>query len=146
MICRNLVTVNYYHGAPISYMECWNHVTTNDLWSPIPYMECRDLVTANDLWFPHTLYGMWEPCNNILHTYRMWKPFNFQRLMVPFTLIGMQELSMTLMMPKPYIQCGNLVTVNNSWSPYTLYGMQQLSMNLMASHTLYGMWESCNCQ
>ena len=30
----------------------------------------------------------------------------------------------------PYMECGNLVTVNDLWSPYTLYGMQ----------------EPCNCQ
>ena len=26
-------------------------------------VQCRNLVTVNDLQFPHTLYGMWEPCN-----------------------------------------------------------------------------------
>ena len=88
---------------------------------------------------PHNLYGMWEPCN-------------CQWLMVPI----------------PYMECRNLVTVNDCYGPPNLIlnaGTLYLSMTVMVPHTLiwmvgnlitindlwspitlYGMWGPCNCQ
>ena len=74
------------------------------------------------LMVPHTLYGMWEPCNC---QWLLWSPH---------TLYGMQDpcnCQWLLWSPIPYMECRNLVTVNDSYgSPHTLYGMQ----------------EPCNCQ
>ena len=47
----------------------------------------------------------------------------------------------------PFMECRNLVTVNDSYdAPNTLYGMWKPynSQYPMVSHTLYGMWEPCN--
>ena len=127
MECGNLVTVNDL-WSPIPYMDGRDLITINDLWSPITYMECGNLVTVNDLWSPyliwivgvlylsmtcgpHTLYGMWEPCN-------------CQWLMVPQTLYGMWEPcihSMTVMVPKPYMECRNLLSVNDFGPPYLIW-------------------------
>ena len=68
----------------------------------------------------HTLYGMWE-C------------YFCQRL---------------LWSPKPYVECRNLVTVNDLWFPnhYMECG-DLLSVNdCFVSLTLYGKQEPCICQ
>ena len=61
---------------------------------------------------PHTLYGMLEPCN----------------------------LSMTVMVPIPYMECRNHVSVNDCFGPpYLIWnaGTFYLSMTY-GPHTLYG--------
>ena len=119
----NLVTVNDSYGptyliwnvgtlqrsmilmVPIPYMECGNLVTINAWWCPIHYVECGNFVTINGLWSPWTPYGMWGPCNGILHMYDliwMWEPCNCQWLLWSHI---------------PYMECGNPATVNNSYGP-----------------------------
>ena len=69
---------------------------------------------------PHTLYGMWEPCN----VNDLWSP-------------------------KPYMECRNLVTVNDCYGPpYLIWNDRNLvSVNdCYGPNTLYGMQEPCNCQ
>ena len=105
---------------------------------PIPYMDGRDLININDLWSPITLYGMQEPCNC---QWLLWSPY----------LIWMQGnlyLSMTVMVPIPYMECRNLLSVNDLWSPIPyMDGRDLITINdLWSPITLYGMWEPSNCQ
>ena len=124
------------YGPPIPYMECRNLVTGYQ-----PHVLCGNLVTVNNLWFPHTLYGMWEPCNC------QW--------LIPYTLYGMQEpcngVSPTCMMwffrsPIPVMDCQNLVTVNVSYCPHTLYGMWEACNVVPYMYNMIWMQEPCNCQ
>ena len=99
------------YGPPYIILEYGNLVMgspTCTIW-----FAYGNLVTIHHLW-SHTLYGMWEPCN-------------YQWLMVPHTLYGMQVLCNCQwhISPIPYIECGNLVSVNELWFPHTLYGMQE---------------------
>ena len=150
MECRNLVTFNDSYGPPIPYMECGNLVMGspymyNMIWMwepcncqwlmvPIPYMEYGNLVYCQWLlWSPHTLNGMWELCNRV-PTCMMGEPCNCQ---------------WHLWSPILYMECGNLITVNDWWSPHTLYGIWEpcnCQWLLWSPHTLYGMQEPCNCQ
>ena len=90
---------------------------------PIPYMECGDLVTWSPphVWWdflgqcnagslqlsmtygPPYLIWMWEPCNWVLHMYDM----------ICGSLVTVNQL----WSPIPYMECRNIVTVNDSYGP-----------------------------
>ena len=101
--CGNLITVNDLYGPPC---HIWNVEPCHSQWllcSPILYNECGNLITVNNSYGPSIPYMVCgKPCNGVSHIYNMiwmWDPCNCQWLMVPNTLIGMWELSMTHMVP-----------------------------------------------
>ena len=80
---------------------------------------------------PHTLYGMWEPCNWVPHMYNM----------ICENLVTVNDL----WSPIPHMECGNLVT----GSPHMynmIFGILVTVNDLWSPHTLYGMQEPCKCQ
>ena len=51
------------------------------------------------------------------------------------------------MIPMLYMECGNLVTVNDSYCPsipYMVFGNLVTVNDLWSPYILYEMWESCN--
>ena len=61
--------------------------------------------------------------------------------------VGTLQLSMTCMVPPiPYLECGNLVTVNNLWSPQTLYVMQEPCNGVPHMYDMICFLEPCKCQ
>ena len=163
MECRNLVTLNNFwsphtfyvmwelsmslmvshtwygiwepcNGVPHMYDMIWMGKPSNCqwlLWSPLPYTECGNLVTVNDLWSTHTWYGILDPVRDS-PTCTMW--FECGNLV---TVNGL---------PLSHMECGNLAIGSHHMYDKIWMGKLLSASDLWSHHTLYGMWEPCNCQ